>query len=74
MLTITEVLKNWHMYFKGLSQFFEIIINHHNLEFWYTTQNLMCCQACWALLLADYDFIFIYKLGVKNSASDELSH
>jgi hypothetical protein len=33
----------------------------------------MRCQACWALFLADYNFVLIYKPGVKNSASDGLS-
>jgi hypothetical protein len=74
MLAITEALKDWHMYFEGLSQPFKIITNHCNLEFWCTAQNLTHCQARWALLLADYDFILIYKPEVENSASDKLSH
>jgi hypothetical protein len=73
MLAITEALKDWRMYLEGLPQLFKIIINHRNLEFWRTVQNLTCCQACWALLLADYDFVLIYKPGVENSASDRLS-
>jgi hypothetical protein len=61
------------MYLKGLPQPFEIITNHRNLEFWCIAQNLMHCQAHWALLLTDYDFVLIYKLGVENGASDGLS-
>jgi hypothetical protein len=72
MLAITEALKNWHMYLKDLPQPFEIITNHHNLEFWHTAQNLMCCQAHWALLLTNCNFVLIYKLEVENSASDRL--
>jgi hypothetical protein len=73
MLAITEALKDWHMYLEGLPQPFEIITDHRNLKFWRTVQNLMHCQACWALLLADYNFVLIHKPGVKNSASDGLS-
>jgi hypothetical protein len=73
MLAITEALKNWHMYLEGLPQLFKIITDHHNLEFWCTAQNLMHRQACWALLLADYNFVLIHKPGVKNGASDRLS-
>jgi hypothetical protein len=73
MLAITEALKNWCIYLEDLSQPFEIITNYCNLEFWHTVQNLMHCQACWTLLLANYDFVLIHKPGVKNGASDELS-
>jgi hypothetical protein len=41
MLAITEALKDWRMYLKGLPQPFEIITDHHNLEFWCTAQNHM---------------------------------
>jgi hypothetical protein len=73
MLAITEALKDWRMYLKGLPQSFEIITNHRNLEFWHTAQNLMRHQARWALLLADYDFVLIHKPGIENGASDGLS-
>jgi hypothetical protein len=73
MLAITKALKNWRMYLEGLPQLFEIITDHYNLEFWHTVQNLMRCQACWAFLLANYDFVLIYKPGVENGASDVLS-
>jgi hypothetical protein len=73
MLAITEALKNWRMYLKDLPQPFEIITDHCNLEFWRTTQNLTHHQARWAFLLADYNFVLIYKSGVENSASDGLS-
>jgi hypothetical protein len=73
MLAITKALKNWRMYLEGLPQPFEIITDHRNLEFWRTAQNLMHCQARWALLLADYNFVLIHKPGVENSANDGLS-
>jgi hypothetical protein len=73
MLAITEALKDWRMYLEGLPQPFEIITDHCNLEFWHTAQNLTRRQARWALLLTDYDFVLIHKLGVENGASDGLS-
>jgi hypothetical protein len=45
MLAITEALKNWRMYLEDLLQPFKIIINHCNLEFWFTAQNFMRRQA-----------------------------
>jgi hypothetical protein len=73
MLAITEALKDWCMYLEGLPRPFEIITDHCNLEFWRTAQNLTRHQACWALLLANYDFVLIHKPGVENGASDGLS-
>jgi hypothetical protein len=35
-------------------------------------QHLTCCQARWALLLADFNFVLVHKLGKKNSIADSL--
>jgi hypothetical protein len=36
-------------------------------------QYLMCCQARWALLLADYNFVLVHKPGKENGIADPLS-
>jgi hypothetical protein len=46
MLAITEALKDWHQFLARLDDPFKIWTDHHNLEFWHTTQHLMHCQAC----------------------------
>lgn len=73
MLVITKALKDWRQFLEGLSEAFEIYTDHCNLEFWRTSQHLTHCQACWALFLADYDFVLIHKPEIKNSAADRLS-
>jgi transposase InsO family protein len=73
MLAITEALKDWHQFLAGLDDPFKIWTDHRNLEFWRTTQHLTCCQARWALLLADYNFVLVHKPGKENSIADPLS-
>ena len=45
MLAIIHALKDWRHYLKGLPQPFNIISDHHNLQYWYTAQDLTCHQA-----------------------------
>jgi hypothetical protein len=73
MLAITKALKDWHQFLAGLDDPFEIWTDHRNLEFWHTTQHLMHCQACWALLLANYNFVLVHKPGKKNGITNPLS-
>jgi hypothetical protein len=37
-------------------------------------QHLTRCQAYWALLLADYNFVLVHKPGKENGIADSLSH
>jgi hypothetical protein len=36
-------------------------------------QHFTCCQACWALLLADYNFVLVHKPGKENGIADPFS-
>jgi hypothetical protein len=73
MLAITGALKDWRQFLAGLDNPFEIWTDHRNLEFWRTTQHLTRCQACWALLLADYNFVLVHKPGKENGIANPLS-
>lgn len=73
MLAITEALKNWRQFLKGLPEPFKIINDHRNLEFWKTAQHLNRRQARWALLLGEYHFFLTHKSGKDNKAEDGLS-
>lgn len=72
MLAITKALKDWRQFLEGLPETFEIHTDHRNLEFWCISQHFTYRQACWALLLADYNFILIHKPGIENGAADGL--
>ena len=73
MLAIIEALKDWRQFLERLPQPFEIITDHRNLEFWRTAQHLTRRQARWSLLLADYDFVLIYKPDIANGTADSLT-
>ncbi len=44
-----------------------------NLVYFQTMRTLTPCHACWALLLADYDFVIVYIPGQLNPVADALS-
>jgi hypothetical protein len=72
MLAITKALKDWRQTLAGLDNPVEIWTDHCNLEFWRTTQHLTRCQARWALLLADYNFVLVHKPGKENGIANPL--
>jgi hypothetical protein len=45
LLTIFEVFKHWHQYFKGSGTPIDVVTNHKNLEYFTTTKLLTRCQA-----------------------------
>jgi len=63
MLAIMRSLQEWRHYLMGARHTFEILTDHKNLEYFCTAKNLNCRQACWALQLADYNFILTHKPG-----------
>jgi hypothetical protein len=73
MLAKTKALKDWHKFLAGLDNSFKIWTDHCNLEFWHTMQHLTRCQTRWALLLANFNFMLVYKLGKENGIADPLS-
>jgi hypothetical protein len=52
----------------------EILTDHSIHMFWTATQNLSCCQACWALWLSCFLSTFMHKLGKANTLMDMPSH
>jgi hypothetical protein len=73
MLAIIRALKEWRHYLEGLLQPFEILMDHNNLTFWTTAQNLSRRQACWALWLSRFGFTLTHKPGKANTLADALS-
>ena len=56
MLAVIEALKDWRSFLEGSLETFEIVMDHSNLEFWRTVQDLSRQQAQWALWLSHFDF------------------
>ena len=73
MLVIIEVLKDWRNFLEGLPEPFEIIMDHQNLEYWRTAQDLSHRQARWALWLSRFHFTLTHQSGKSNTQADALS-
>jgi hypothetical protein len=74
MLAIICALEDWWHYLEGLPQPFNIISDHHNLQYWHTAQNLTHREAHWSLYLSQFDFSLTYKPGTTNTQADPLFH
>ncbi|PIL30448.1 hypothetical protein GSI_07147 [Ganoderma sinense ZZ0214-1] len=73
MLAIICALQAWRHYLEGLPSVFEIQLDHKNLEYWKTAQNLTRRQARWALYLSWFEFVILHKPGTSNGRADALS-
>ena len=73
MLGVIWCLEAWRHFLEGARVKFEIWIDHKNLEYFMTSQNLNHRQARWALYLSRFDFILKYVPGTKMEKADGLS-
>ena len=71
MVVIVACFKVWTHYLIG--QRVVVYAGHTNLEYFNTTKILNCCQARWAEILSDFDFVITYRPGDKNVKADALS-
>jgi len=73
MLAIIRVLEEWRHFLEGAWHPVEIWTDHKNLEYFMTAKKLNCCQACWSLYLARFDFKLIHRPGRSMGKPDTLS-
>jgi len=73
MLGVIRCLKAWWHFLEGTRIKFEIWMNHKNLEYFMSSQNLNCRQACWALYLSRFDFVLKHIPGSRMGKADGLS-
>jgi len=73
MLAIIHALEEWRHFLKGVTHLVEIWTNHKNLEYFMTAKKLNCCQACWSLYLARFDFLLHHCPGHTMGKLDTLS-
>jgi hypothetical protein len=64
---------NGRAYLEGAQHTITVITDHKNLEYFITTKVLNCCQAHWAEILGNYNFVIKYILGKANGKPDALS-
>jgi len=73
MLGVIICLEAWRHFLEGAKNKFEIWIDHKNLEYFMTSQNLNYRQARWALYLSKFDFVLKHIPGSKMGKADSLS-
>ena len=58
---------------EGATHLVEIWTDHKNLEYFMTAKKLNCCQACWFLHLARFNFLLHHRPGRAMGKPDILS-
>ena len=68
MLAIVSGFLHWRVELEGTTERIEVVSDYKALEYFMTTKALTARQACWAEVLACYDFRIMYKPGSTNCA------
>ena len=73
LLAIVSAFKTWRRYLEGAQHRVLIYTDHRNLEWFASNKPLNRRQPRWALELDGFDFVVIYRPGIKNGKPDALS-
>ena len=73
MLGVIRCLEAWRHFLEGAKMKFEIWMDHKNLEYFMSSQNLNHRQAHWALYLSRFDFVLKHIPGSKMGKVNGLS-
>ena len=68
MLSVVESLREFWPWLSGTLIPVSVITDHKNLEYFMVSCQLNCCQACWSLDLAEYNFKLTWAPSTKNPA------
>ena len=60
LLAIMWAFKHWKYYLKNNSYSIQMLINHVNLQYFFTTKKLNWRQTCWTKKLAAFNFYIKY--------------
>jgi len=66
VLAIVDAFKHWRRYCEGATHQVQVLLDHHNLEYFTTTKVLNRRQAHWAQELGGIDFKIFYRPGSLN--------
>ena len=57
LLVIIKAFKKWRPMLKGAGLPIKVLTDHRNLQYFMTTKQLSCRQACWSEYLSRFNFI-----------------
>jgi hypothetical protein len=72
LLAIMMALDHWQQYLGWTKVPFTIMMDHTNLQYWKSPQNLTWCMGRWHLDLQEYDYEILYIPGKENGPPDAL--
>ena len=73
MLAVVTAFKEWRSYLEGAQHQTTVLTDHRNLEWFKETKKYTRRQVRWAQLLAGYDFVIVFRPGVKGGKPDALT-
>ncbi|KAL0177092.1 hypothetical protein M9458_025986, partial [Cirrhinus mrigala] len=73
LLSMKAAIKEWRHWLEGVTQLFQVITDHKNLEYIKGAKRLNPRQARWALFFTRFQFTVTNRPGSKNSKADALS-
>ncbi|KAK3507774.1 hypothetical protein QTP70_000292 [Hemibagrus guttatus] len=73
LLSIKAALEEWRHWLEGARHPFQVLTDHHNLEYLHGTKRLNPRQARWVLFFTRFQFTVTYHPGSKNGKADALS-
>lgn len=73
MLAIVACFKEWRHYLEGASHKVTVYTDHRSLEYFTTSKQLNRRQARWSEFLSEFDFVIVYRPGVKGTKPDTLT-
>jgi len=74
LLSAIHGLKEWQHILEGTKHMIEILNDHRNLTYFWTSQDLNHQQAHWSLWLARFNFHLVHRPGWHSMKPDALSH
>ncbi|KAK3557679.1 hypothetical protein QTP70_033641 [Hemibagrus guttatus] len=73
LLAIKAALEEWRHRLEGACHLFQVLTDHHNLEYLPGAKRLNPRQARWAMFFTRFQFTVTYRPGSKNGKADALS-
>ena len=73
LLAILVAFLEWKHYLQGTEKPITVYTYHQNLQYFLTTKAWTARQVRWAQKLCDFNFIIVYRLGIKGGKPDALS-
>ena len=73
LLAILIAFLEWKPYLQGTEKPITVYTDHQNLQYFLTSKAWTARQICWSQKLCHFNFVIIYRPGMKGGKPDTLS-